>query len=146
MNVQGGGGRSRRRAPMAEINVVPYIDVSLVLLIIFMITTPLLQSGVEVDLPKAEAKSIDPAQDPPMIISITEDGRLFFDDGSQDETEIDMEALIARVMAALQEKPGRAVLIRGDKSVDYGRVVTTMATLKRVGVASVGLMTNPVEE
>ncbi len=81
-----------------------------------------------------------------MIISITADGRLFVDDGSQDETEIDMEGLIARVMTSLQEKPGRAVLIRGDKSVDYGNVVTTMATLKRVGVTSVGLMTNPVEE
>jgi len=146
MNAQGGGGRGRRRAPMAEINVVPYIDVSLVLLIIFMITTPLLQSGVEVDLPKAEAKAVDPAQDPPVIISITADGRMFVDDGSHDESEVDMDALIASVMSALQDKPGRKVLIRGDKAVDYGHVVTTMATLKRVGVDSVGLMTNPVEE
>jgi biopolymer transport protein TolR len=146
MNVQGGGGRGRRRAPMAEINVVPYIDVSLVLLIIFMITTPLLQSGVDVDLPKAEAKTIDPAQDPPVIISITADGRLFVDDGSHDESEVDMDGLIASVMSALQDKPQRGVLIRGDKAVDYGHVVTTMAMLKRAGVASVGLMTNPVEE
>ena len=146
MNVHGGGGRGRRRAPMAEINVVPYIDVSLVLLIIFMVTTPLLQSGVEVDLPKAEAKTIDPTQDLPVVISITADGRMFVDDGSHDESEVDMDAMIAAVMSALQDKPGRAVLIRGDKAVDYGHVVTTMAMLKRVGVTSVGLMTNPVEE
>lgn len=146
MNVQSGGGRGNRRKPMAEINVVPYIDVSLVLLIIFMITAPLLQTGVDVDLPQAEAKMVDPAQDPPVVVSIKADGQLFVDTGASEDVEVDDDALSGRVMAAIQEKPNRPVLIRGDKSVDYGKVVTVMAMLKRAGVPTVGLMTSPVEE
>lgn len=146
MNVNSGGGRGSRRKPMAEINVVPYIDVSLVLLIIFMITAPLLQSGVDVDLPQAEAKTVDPTQDPPVVVSIDAEGRLYVDAGAQEDVEVDGDALAGRVMAAIQEKPNRPVLIRGDKSVDYGKVVTVMAALKQAGVPTVGLMTNPVEE
>lgn len=146
MNVQSGGGRGSRRKPMAEINVVPYIDVSLVLLIIFMITAPLLQTGVDVDLPQAEAKTVDPAQDPPVVVSINAEGQLFVDAGAQEDVAVDTDELPGRVMAALQDKPNRPVLIRGDKSVDYGRVVTVMARLKQAGVPTVGLMTSPVTE
>jgi biopolymer transport protein TolR len=131
---------------MAEINVVPYIDVSLVLLIIFMITAPLLQTGVDVDLPQAEAKMVDPVQDPPVVVSIDAAGHLFLDAGAQEDVEVDTGSLAGKVMAALQDKPNRPVLIRGDKSVDYGKVVTVMALLKQAGVPTVGLMTKPVEE
>jgi len=83
MNVSSGtGGRGKRRAPMAEINVIPYIDVTLVLLIIFMVTAPMLQTGVDVDLPQAEAKMIDPRQELPLIISINAAGDIFLDAGS----------------------------------------------------------------
>jgi len=145
MNVAG-GGRGGRRKPMAEINVVPYIDVSLVLLIIFMITTPLLQTGVDVDLPQAEAKQVDPKDEPPVVVSINAEGKLFVDTGNHDDVEVDAGALSGKVLGAVQDKPGRPVLIRGDKSVDYGKVITVMAALKRAGVPSVGLMTAPVEE
>jgi biopolymer transport protein TolR len=147
MNVSsGGGGRSRRRRPMAEINVVPYIDVSLVLLIIFMVTAPLLQTGVDVDLPQAEARTIDPQQDLPIIVSINAEGRLFVDAGNEEDVEVEFDELTARVTDALQKKPGLPVLIRGDKTVDYGKVVTVMASLKNAGVPSVGLMTGPTED
>lgn len=147
MNVStGGGGRGRRRRPMAEINVVPYIDVSLVLLIIFMVTAPLLQTGVDVDLPQAEARTVDPQQDLPIIVSINAEGRLFVDAGNEEDVEVDSEELTVRVTDALQKKPGLPVLIRGDKSVDYGKVVTVMASLKNAGVPSVGLMTSPAED
>lgn len=146
MNVQTGGGRGSRRKPMAEINVVPYIDVSLVLLIIFMITTPLLQTGVDVDLPKAEAKAVDPAQEPPVIVSINATGNFFVDVGNHVDRPVDAETLSGEVMGAVRQKPGRPVLIRGDKAVDYGKVITVMAALKQAGVPSVGLMTSPPEE
>jgi biopolymer transport protein TolR len=146
MNVPTGGGRAGRRKPMAEINVVPYIDVSLVLLIIFMITAPLLQTGVDVDLPQAEAKTVDPQQEPPVVVSINAEGRLFVDSGAQEDVEVDAAYLSGKVLAAVQDKPGRPVLIRGDKSVDYGKVVTVMAALKQAGVPTVGLMTSPAEE
>ncbi|MEY2701261.1 MAG: tolR protein [Pseudomonadota bacterium] len=147
MNV-GGGGRGRgqrRRQPVAEINVVPYIDVSLVLLIIFMVTAPMLQSGVDVELPQAEARSIDPSQDKPIIVSINREGLLFLDAGNQGDVQMEPQELTEEVMHALQSKPGQAVLIRGDQHVDYGRIITVMAALKNAGVPSVGLMTSPVE-
>lgn len=147
MNVStGGGGRGRRRRPMAEINVVPYIDVSLVLLIIFMVTAPLLQTGVDVDLPQAESRTVDPQQDLPIIVSINAEGRLFVDAGNEEDVEVDSEELTVRVTDALHKKPGLPVLIRGDKSVDYGKVVMVMASLKNAGVPSVGLMTSPAED
>jgi biopolymer transport protein TolR len=146
MNVSSGGGRRGRRKPMAEINVVPYIDVTLVLLIIFMITAPLLQTGVDVDLPQAEAKTVDPKEEPPVVVSINAEGRLFVDTGSHTDEEVDDAGLSAKVMEAVTGKPGRSVLIRGDQKVEYGRVVTVMAALKQAGIPSVGLMTRPAEE
>lgn len=144
MNVPGRGGG--RRKPMAEINVVPYIDVSLVLLIIFMITAPLVQNGVDVDLPQAAARTVEVKEDmPPIVVSIKADGSFYVDLGDHDDQPVAQEELMAKVMAALRLKPGTEVLIRGDKAVDYGRVVTAMAALKQAGVPSVGLMTNPAE-
>lgn len=146
MNVPTGSGRAGRRKPMAEINVVPYIDVSLVLLIIFMITTPLLQTGVDVELPRAEAKAVDPQQEAPVIVSINAHGVFFVDTGNHVDRQVDAGALSGEVLAAVRDKPGRPVLIRGDTAVEYGKVITVMAALKQAGVPSVGLMTSPPEE
>lgn len=145
MNRRGARGRSRRK-PMSEINVVPYIDVSLVLLIIFMVTAPMLQTGVDVELPQAEAKAVDPRTELPLLVTIDAEGGLFLDIGNQGDRTVEAEELTARVQAALEAKPGTAVLIRGDRSVDYGRVIAVMAALKNAGVPNVGLMTRPIEE
>jgi biopolymer transport protein TolR len=145
MNAPSRGLRGKRRKPMAEINVVPYIDVSLVLLVIFMITAPLLQTGVNVDLPQAESKAIDQGSAPPVIITVKADGDLFLDPGNHKDVPVNAETLQDMVLAAVKEKPSRPVLIRGDKSAEYGKVITVMASLKRAGVPSVGLMTQPEE-
>ena len=131
---------------MAEINVVPYIDVTLVLLIIFMVTAPLLQTGVEVELPQAAAKTLAPNEPLPLIITIDAGGALLLDTGNQTDTPVAAEDLPGRVQAALASQPGLPVLIRGDQQVAYGRVVTVMAALKQAGVPSVGLMTRPPDE
>jgi biopolymer transport protein TolR len=143
MNSSPHGGRGKRRKPMAEINVVPYIDVSLVLLIIFMVTTPLMQTGVDVDLPKAESKTIDPSQEPPVVVSIRANGELLVDTGDHKDITVNKDSLRENVLTAIKDKPARPVLIRGDKSVEYGTVISVMAALKQAGVASVGLMTQP---
>lgn len=135
--------RSTRRRPMAEINVVPYIDVTLVLLIIFMITAPLLQTGVEVELPRAEAKTVEVEQTPPLVVSVNSAGQYFLDVGDRRDEPVSAEELGVRVAAVLRHKPETAVLIRGDHKVDYGSVVTVMAALKQAGVPNVGLMTRP---
>jgi biopolymer transport protein TolR len=134
--------KAGRRRPMAEINVVPYIDVTLVLLIIFMVTTPMLQSGVEVDLPRAQAAMIDQKEDtPPLVISIQKSGNYFIKIGTEDDEPIEKEQIFPRVEAVLKNKPETQVLINADKDVDYGTVVVAMNALKSAGVPSVGLQT-----
>ncbi|NOT84921.1 MAG: protein TolR [Methylococcaceae bacterium] len=135
--------KGKRRKPMAEINVVPYIDVTLVLLIIFMITTPLLQTGVDVNLPNAEAKTVEPKNDPPIIISVNKQGEFFIDLGDQKEKPVQEDEILNKVSAVMRNKPETPVFIRGDEAVDYGKVVTIMAALKNAGVPNVGLMTKP---
>ena len=146
MNLASVSRRTQRRRPMAEINVVPYIDVTLVLLIIFMVTAPMMQTGVDVELPQAEAKTVDTSEQLPIIISIKADGSMFLDEGNQTDSPVTASELPARIQGVLVKKPGLAVLIRGDQKVDYGRVVTIMAALKQAGVPSVGLMTRPANE
>lgn len=141
--------RYRRRKPMAEINVVPYIDVTLVLLIIFMITTPMLQTGVEVNLPEAESKAVEPEGDganPPIVISIKADGQYFIKKDNGEDEVIQPDAINPSVVAVLAQKPQTQVLINADKSVDYGTVVTVMAALKNAGVPTVGLITKPEDQ
>jgi biopolymer transport protein TolR len=130
---------------MAEINVVPYIDVTLVLLIIFMITAPLVQTGVEVDLPQADSSTIDQENNLPIIVSIDKKGDYYVDVGEQEESPVSAQTLLVRVMAVLKNKPKTQVYIRGDHAVDYGKVVTIMTALKNAGVPSVGLMTSPLD-
>jgi biopolymer transport protein TolR len=128
---------------MAEINVVPYIDVTLVLLIIFMITTPMLQTGVEVDLPEAESANVEQKEGgkPPIVISIKKDGKHYINvDGVTDDL-VQPEEINARVEAVLSNNKKPQVLINADKNVDYGAVVTVMASLKNAGIPNVGLMT-----
>ena len=136
-----------RRKPMGEINVVPYIDVTLVLLIIFMITTPMLQTGVEVDLPQAESAMVEQKEgEPPIVISIKEQGEYYINTDGQNDERIEPEVINERVALVLSTKPGTQVLISADKGVDYGTVVTVMAALKNAGVPTVGLMTKPEEQ
>ncbi|MCX7066206.1 MAG: protein TolR [Methylococcales bacterium] len=139
--------KSRRRKPMAEINVVPYIDVTLVLLIIFMITTPMLQTGVQVELPQEASAPIEQKEDtPPIIVSINAQGQYYLKVDNQTDEPIQPEAINARVVAVLANKPATPVLINADNNVDYGFVVTVMAALKNAGVLSVGLMTKPEDK
>ncbi|NOQ63732.1 MAG: protein TolR [Methyloprofundus sp.] len=135
--------RTRRRKVMAEINVVPYIDVTLVLLIIFMITAPLIQSGVEVDLPQANANPVDTENmPPPVIITVSKTGEYFIDLGQgADEEAVAAEELLILTRAVRKNKPSTQIYIRGDKAVEYGKVVTVMAALKKAGIEKVGLMT-----
>lgn len=135
--------RTKRRKPMAEINVVPYIDVTLVLLIIFMITAPLIQSGVDVDLPQADAKQINQDDMPtPVIITITQSGEFYIDIGNGEDGEpVSVGEVLLLTAAVRKNKPETQVYIRGDKQVEYGKVVTVMAALKEAGVPNVGLMT-----
>lgn len=135
----------RRRKPMAEINVVPYIDVTLVLLIIFMITAPLLTTGVEVDLPRTAAKPVSTENNPPLVITINKEGLYYVDIGDGQDEPVSAEDLTARIKAVLILKPGTAVMIRGDKAVNYGKVVAVMAALKNADIPSVGLLTKPLE-
>ena len=140
-------GKHGRRKPMAEINVVPYIDVTLVLLIIFMITTPMLQTGVEVDLPRAESAMVEQKDgEPPIVISIKEQGEYYINVDGQNDERIEPDAINARVALVLSTKPATQVLISADKGVDYGTVVTVMAALKNAGVPTVGLMTKPEDQ
>jgi biopolymer transport protein TolR len=135
----------KRRKPIAEINVVPYIDVTLVLLIIFMITTPLLQTGVEVELPQATSKTIESDNKPPVIVSVNQQGQYFINiDASEDEPVSDQELLV-RIEHVLKQQPKSKILVRGDRSVNYGAVLTILAALQEAGVADVGLMTRPNE-
>jgi biopolymer transport protein TolR len=136
-------GRSRRRL-MGEINVVPYIDVMLVLLIIFMITAPLLSQGIKVDLPRAAAQPLDAAaNEPPLVMSIDAQGRLYLNVGATPRAPIDDETALVRATAALRRAPARAVLVNGDKAVPYGRVVAAMVLLQQAGAHKLGFQTEP---
>ena len=138
--------RSGKRKPVSEINVVPYIDVMLVLLIIFMITAPLLQQGVEIDLPQASANPLPPEQREPLVVSISKSGDFYLNIGEGNEKPIDEELLGNRVAAVIKNHPQTPVLIRGDKAVDYGRVTEAMVLLQLAGVDKVGLMTESQEQ
>jgi biopolymer transport protein TolR len=136
----------KKRKMMAEINVVPYIDVTFVLLIIFMITAPLVQTGVDVDLPQADTTAVEQKNEPPVIVSVDRNGLYYIDIGERDDQPVLAQELLIRVAAVLRNKPKTQVYIRGDHLVDYGKVVTVMAALKNAGVPSVGLMTSPFEQ
>ena len=142
-------GRSRRRRLMGEINVVPYIDVMLVLLIIFMITAPLLAEGVKVELPKAGARPIPPEMlkdSKPIVLTVDAEGRLFLNYGAKQDEPMDAAAVEAAASAVLRRAPETAVLVRGDYRVAYGEVVGAMTILQRAGANKVGFITQPPEQ
>jgi len=142
--------KRNKRRPMAEINVVPYIDVMLVLLVIFMITAPLLNLGVEVDLPKADAEPLDSQQnEEPMVVTVMANGDLYLNAGGEaDGTSsglIDAESLVTTVSAIVRRNPQLQVLVGGDVSVGYGHVYDAMVLLQKAGVQKVGLMSDPLD-
>lgn len=132
-----------RRRPLADINVVPYIDVTLVLLIIFMVTAPLLQNGVDVDLPEATANPVVVEPETlPVIVTVTADGSCRLNWEGEPEA-VSPQSLLVKVAAIMRHKPGTQVLVAGDSEVPYGKVVEIMAALKEAGVGKVGLLTRP---
>ncbi len=135
-----------RKRPMADINVVPYIDVMLVMLVIFMITAPLLTQGVQVELPEAAAEPIDEADKEPLVVNVDAAGNLYLNVGETPEEPLDSETLMQNVAAVLRRQPQKSVLVRGDHAVDYGTVVSAMVLLQQAGVPSVGLVTEPPEQ
>lgn len=130
---------------MSDINVVPYIDVMLVLLIIFMVTAPLVTQGVKVDLPQASSEPVPPNELDPVTVTVNKDGEYFVDVGDDRKTPIDDETLITKVQAILKYKPETPVLVNGDADVPYEKVVQLMSLLQTAGAPSVGLLTKPIE-
>jgi biopolymer transport protein TolR len=133
----------KRRKLASEINVVPYIDVMLVLLIIFMITAPLLTQGVEVDLPETSADALASSQEP-VTLFIDAKGKFYLDIGESSNTPLADEELVRRVRAVLKRKPGEMILIKGDTRVDYGRVAYGMGLLQEAGAVKIGFASDPL--
>ena len=138
---------SAKRKPMSEINVVPYIDVMLVLLVIFMATAPLLTQGVIVDLPKAPSKAVPGNQDDPLVISLRADGALFLniglDQNDQSVSRVTIFSLSEQAGKILRERQELPVYVRADQQLAYGEVVKVMTVLQEAGARSVGLITDP---
>ncbi len=138
--------RTKKR-PMAEINVVPYIDVMLVLLVIFMITAPLLTQGVNVNLPQAQAKTMSAQDKTPIVVSVNSRGEYFLNLAKDPMSPLTPQQLMTEVSAYLllaqQRHETRPVLVKGDRDVNYGRVVQAMVLLQKAGAADVGLITQP---
>lgn len=139
--------KRKRKKPMAEINVVPYIDVMLVLLIIFMVTAPLLTEGVTVNLPQAAAKTVDTKQQEPIVVSVDAKGLYYLNINNHPDVPLNPDDLAIRVAAELelarQNNKPRDILVKGDKDVDYGKVMQAMVLLQQAGAESVGLITAP---
>ena len=137
--------RNRKR-PMSEINVVPYIDVMLVLLIIFMITAPLLSQGVKIDLPQVPSEPLPASDSDPVIITVDATGNFFINYGEDPDQPVSPETLVNRVGALIKYRPELPVLVKGDASAHYGRVVQAMALAQGAGVKGIGLITEPPEQ
>jgi biopolymer transport protein TolR len=139
--------QSRSRQPIADINVVPFIDVMLVLLVIFMMTTPLLTQGVKVDLPKTEAKALTEQRKEPLIVTVDAEGNYYLnlsDKPNQAVTARTLAHLLKTEFPLHEQKDQRPVLVRADKNVNYGKVMEAMVMLQQAGATGVGLMTEPL--
>lgn len=132
------GGRRRAHGVMAEINVTPFVDVMLVLLVIFMITAPLLTAGVAVDLPKAKAKAISQQDNTPLEVSLDAKGRIYMG-----ETKVELARLVAMLEAIALEAPDRRIYIKADQQIDYGKVMEVMAAVNAAGFTKIALVTDP---
>ena len=135
-----------RKRPMSEINVVPYIDVMLVLLIIFMITAPLLSQGVNVELPQVPSKPLPPNEKEPVVVSVDKTGNLYINYGENQDRPVAPQILANRIGALRKYQPQIPVFVKGDSNVPYGRVVEVMSLLQAAGVTNVGLVTEPPEK
>jgi biopolymer transport protein TolR len=136
----------RKRKLMSEINVVPYIDVMLVLLIIFMVTAPLLTQGVTVDLPKASAEPIQDTSDtPPLVVSVDAAGNLYINFGDNEDEPHSGDEIIRRTRIRLEAQPATQILVKADRAVPYGNVIGAMVVLQRAGADKVGFVTDPLD-
>lgn len=136
----GAGRRNGRYMPMSEINVTPFVDVMLVLLIVFMVTAPLLTVGVPVDLPKTQASQLSD-QIEPLVVTVNAEGRLFIQ-----ETETDAGQLVPRLQAITQNKPDTRIYVRGDRAINYGRVMEVMGLISSAGFTKVALIAEMPQE
>jgi biopolymer transport protein TolR len=135
--------KKMKKKPMAEINVVPYIDVMLVLLVIFMVTAPLLNQGVKVDLPQAASAPIDNQDQETLIVSIKADGSYYIKLGKDEELAKPLDEIAVQIAKVVKQKPDTPILVWGDTNVAYGKVVDLMSRLTQAGAESVGLVTEP---
>jgi biopolymer transport protein TolR len=135
-----GGGRGSSWRPMAEINVTPMVDVMLVLLVIFMITAPLLTAGIPVNLPQTKAEALSEPTEP-LVVTVNAEGKVFLQ-----ETEVPVDSLVARLQAITANKPDTKIYVRGDKAINYGRVMEVMGLVKGAGFAQVALIVDQPAE
>ncbi len=142
---RGGGRRSRRQ--VAEINVVPYIDVMLVLLVIFMITAPLLRTAIEIDLPDADVEATsnttDQSSEEPVVLTVNQDGIWYLNVAEDPDTPIERDRAESTVSAIVRISPDRRVVVAGDTNADYGQIMQGMVMLKRAGASAIDLITEP---
>ena len=136
----------KRRKPMAEINVVPYIDVMMVLLVIFMISTPLLTQGVKVELPQASTETLDIKPTETVIVKVDVQGQYYLTLGTGKENSVSREGLVDQIKNKLLEQPKISVLVAGDKEVRYVFIMDVLALLSQAGIPNVGLMTKSLEK
>ena len=134
----------KRYTPMSEINVTPFVDVMLVLLIIFMVTAPLLTQGIQVELPQAGAEPISESTNTPLILSVDAKGDLYINVGDDEDKPVISNEIISRTRAVLNNNPGTLVLIKADRSVPYGIVVGAMVLLQKGGANNIGFVTDPL--
>ncbi len=136
----------QKRKLMGEINVVPYIDVMLVLLVIFMVTAPMLTQGIKVDLPQAGAEPIDAVPDHlPLIVSVDAEGNLYINVGDNEDEPASGKKIVAHVSAVMRNRPDTPVLVKADRMVPYGNVIGAMVLLQQGGAKSVGFVTDPLD-
>ena len=136
----------QKRKLMGEINVVPYIDVMLVLLVIFMVTAPLLTQGIEVDLPQAAAEPIeDVPNSPPLVLSVDAEGNFYINVGDDEDKPTTAQAVIERVGIVLRQSPETPMLVKADRNVPYGNVVGAMVLMQQGGAETVGFITDPLD-
>jgi len=136
----------QKRKLMGEINVVPYIDVMLVLLVIFMVTAPLLTQGIEVDLPKANSEPIETVPDhDPLVVSVDAEGNLYLNAGDNEDQPQAGQEITRRVGIILGEKPETPVYVKADRAVPYGNVVGAMVVLQQAGASNIGFVTDPLD-
>lgn len=136
----------KKRRLMGDINVVPYIDVMLVLLVIFMVTAPLLTQGIEVELPKANAEPIESVPDhDPLVLSVDAEGNLYLNAGDNEDQPQAGQEIARRVGIILGEKPETPVFVKADRAVPYGNVVGAMVVLQQAGASNIGFVTDPLD-